>query len=771
MRATLVEYTDEAVQLRKAGGTMITVSLEKQSKVDRAWLARYGRSLGKTSGVLVPARPLIAPGAPERLEYGFPHSWLTVSRWLGPAGLSLWGLDAEARTRPNPGDPCVVSQYDVGLRTSWTANAASEDGLVVLDPKTPNYSWGLGVGYAHLYLNAEKDMVCVLHLAHTGTGAQGWLDGRPLVFEKDPAPPADFARLRNLESRGGGTAVGVTDQGGTINVQLGRSAPPQTVLLELKAGRHRLLIKLITQQPAGQVFAFMTRFTQAGRQAPEELFVQLSDPDCVLELQAEARRLTSRITVDAPANLPHANQPLKLRCDLQHTGETKLPIVPFDARLVVEITDFDGKEVMRREVARQFPGVAEFDLGSAPERGYYAVQATLHTLGGRRIMACVPDGFSVIGGTAGPLERRERKKMAVTFYFMGAGERATYKTAFPWMTRMGIYRNIGSSPGFPIELGEAAKAAGIILTMDFWDIHNSYTKKDREELGKRAAPYTQWCKSYNEVDINPGVRKTPEHWVGRTKGEYEAAKKARSDAFYVGGSLVRPGADAWFTECLKLKLDQYVDAWDVHAYPKSPPILEGAISNSPNESELGVLASYKRINRQNAKPFWIGETGARASNGYDARRWQATTIAKMVACACSRSDIQFIGFLYPWDASHTGTHSGTDARTGDIPVAHMPGEAAYYTASALIDGFDYIRLDFGPGIQAARFGETIILWCTGPAHDIVIPLSGNWPWVVVDVVGRVSPLAKHPDGASAKIMLTDSPVYVLPQSTYRRLTQ
>lgn len=739
---------------------------EDNIKTINTWLKRIG-AIGLTFWLSAG----VASAAPERLENGTPRSWLTASRWLGPAGLSLWGLDAEARTRPNPGDPCAVSQYDVGLRTNWTATVASEDGLVVLDAKTLNYSWGLGVGYAHLYLDVAKDMDCALRLSHTGIGTQGWLDGRALNFATDTSPPADFARLRTLASRGGDTALGVTDQGGKINVRLGRSAPPQSAPLKLRAGRHRLLIKMITQQPAGQVFAFMARFTQEGEPAPAGVSAQLSDPDCALELQAEARRLTSRITVDAPANLPHAGQPLKLRCDLQHIGETRPPIVPFEARLVVEVTDFDGQEVLRREITRQFPGVAEFDLGDAPDRGYYAVQATLHTPDGRLIMACVPDGFSVIGGTAGPFDRRERKKMAVTFYFMGAGAKAIYKTAFPWMTRMGIYRNIGSSPDFPIELGEAAKAAGIMLSMDFWDIHNAYTQKHREELASRAAPYTRWFKSFNEVDIHPGVRKTPEHWVARSKGECEAARKARPDAFFVGGSLVRPGADTWFTECLKLGLDQYVDAWDVHVYPKSPPVLEGSLSNSANESDRGVLACYERLKKKNIKPFWIGETGARASNGQDARCWQADTIAKMVACACSRSDFQYIGFLYPWDPAHTGTHSGPGARTGDIPVAHMPGEAAYYTASALIDGFDYTRLDFGPGIQAARFGETIILWCTGPARDLAIPLPGDKPWAIVDVVGRATHLAKNSDGASATFRLTKSPVYVLPKDTYRQLTR
>ncbi|MFZ2657915.1 MAG: hypothetical protein WAX69_23485 [Victivallales bacterium] len=715
-----------------------------------------------------PVRPRIAAAASQPLENGAPRTWLTVCGWYGPAGFSLWGVDAEMRMRPNPADPCAVTHFDGGFKTNWAENTASDDGLLVLQQKSIDYTWARGVGYAHIYLDVEKDVDCALHLAHTGIGTQGWLDGQPLVFDKDPAPPADFARLQAFKPSAGETATGVTDQGGRINVQLGQSVAPQTAPLILKAGRHRLLIKLITQQPAGQTFAFIARFTDAEGKATAGVRTQLGDPDCAMELQAEVRRLTSRVTVDAPANLPHQGQPLKLRYDLRHEGDTTIPIVPFEARLVLEITDYDGKEVLRREVTRQFPGVAEFDLGNAPVRGYYAVQPTLYTPDGKLIMTCVPDGFSVIGGTASQFARREQKKMAVTYYFMGAGEGATYKTAFPWMTRAGIYRNIGSNPDFPIELAEAAKAAGIILTMDFWDQHNGYTQAYRDELAKRAAPYTRWYKSYNEIDIHPAIRKTPEHWVARSKGEYEAAKAARPDAFYVGGSLVYPGTGDWFTECLKLGLDQYVDAWDVHCYPQQAPTLEGSMSNSPNETELGVLNCYKRIGRTNTKPFWIGETGARASHGYDARRWQADTVAKMTACACSRNDFQYIGFLIPWWLPNTGTHAGLRAGICDISVTHMPAEAAYYTASALIDGFAYTRLDLGKDIQAARFGETLMLWTLGAPVDCDVTL-GDGEWVIVDVVGRVGKLEVNGSGL-AKIRLTTSPAYILNKQQYEKLT-
>jgi len=717
-----------------------------------------------------PLRSRVKSDQPDPLQDGVPAAWLTVSGWAGPAGLSLWGIDAEARTRPNPGEPCAITGFDSNRLSVWAANAASDTGLVVIEPKSGDYTWARGAAYAHVYLDVEQDLECSLRLAHTGIAQQGWLDGEPLQFEKDASPPPAFSQVQTFQPSAGETAVGVTDQGGKISVQLGRSAAPQTALLQLKAGAHRLLIKLITRQPAGRTFALAARFTDADGNAPAGLRSQLSNPNCALQLQAEARRLTSRVTVHAPSNLPRPGQPLKLRYDLRHAGRAELPIVPFDARLVLEIADYDGKEIMRREVTRQFPGVVEFDLGKAPDCGYYAVQPTLYTPDGKLIMACVPDGFSVIGGTATQFARRDRKKMAVTYYFMGAGENATYRTAFPWMRRTGIYRNIGSSPSFPLELAEAAKREGIILTMDFWDIHNSRTQEARVDLAKKAAPYTPWYKSFNEVDIHHHVRKTPEHWVQRTKGEYEAVKAARPDAVFVGGSLVRPGSDDWFTTCLKQGLDRYVDAWDVHAYPQAPPTLEGTLSNSSNETELGVLTCYQRAGMTNTKPFWIGETGARASHGYDARRWQADTVAKMTACVCSRDDFQYIAFLWPWQAAHTGTHAGPKAGTNDITTPHMPGEAAYYTASALIDGFAYTRLDLGDNsVQAAFFGETRMLWSTSGRRQVNLTLDHGGPWVVVDVIGRVRALAVG-EGGAARIDLTGSPVYVMSKASYERLT-
>ena len=100
----------------------------------------------------------------------------------------------------------------------------------------------------------------------------------------------------------------------------------------------------------------------------------------------------------------------------------------------------------------------------------------------------------------------------------------------------------------------------------------------------------------------------------------------------------------------------------------------------------------------------------------------------------------------------------------------MPGEAAYYTASALLDGFPYARLEIGDEhVQAARFGDTRMLWSTAGPRRARLALEGIGPWVEVDVVGRVRDLSVG-EGNTAELQLAASPVYVLPKSAYERLT-
>ncbi len=105
-------------------------------------------------------------------------------------------------------------------------------------------------------------------------------------------------------------------------------------------------------------------------------------------------------------------------------------------------------------------------------------------------------------------------------------------------------------------------------------------------------------------------------------------------------------------------------------------------------------------------------------------------------------------------------------------MGHKPGEAALYTASALIDGLPYKVFDTkDANNQAAYFGETFMIWRTDEA-------VGNWqqqlvpgkPWVLVDVVGHIQELTVDASG-NADIPISARPVYVLSRAEYERLTR
>jgi hypothetical protein len=436
----------------------------------------------------------------------------------------------------------------------------------------------------------------------------------------------------------------------------------------------------------------------------------------------------------------------------------------------VRIDDYDGKSVFQQNFTQLFPQSVAIKLGDTMAIGTYAVHVTFMDKKGKAIAVYPPDGFNIIGGTSAMSDRKLAKKMAVTYYFM---EEKYNELFFLYMERIGIFRNVG---GCPI-VGDFQKAAdtlyktaserGLLLCGDFWDKYSNVDRDRKFAAAKAVGQYTRWFKSMNEIDIIP-ERPSPERWVERTRWEYEAAHAARPDAFYIGGSLVRVGAEnqkmpdgeLWFDKCLKLGLEKYQDAWDVHAYPQMPPILEGTISNSINETELGVLEAYKRVGMTNHLPFWLGETGARAHGD---RRWQADMLAKMVAWANSRNDFQVIGFLVPW------VNSREKGMIGDIPVGHLPGEAALYTSGALIDGFDYKCVaKEKKEIQAAWFGSTLMAWTTGMPCEWTTKLDGVGPWVRVDVVGRAYPQELNADG-TVTLKLSASPVYILEKSRYEML--
>jgi hypothetical protein len=103
-------------------------------------------------------------------------------------------------------------------------------------------------------------------------------------------------------------------------------------------------------------------------------------------------------------------------------------------------------------------------------------------------------------------------------------------------------------------------------------------------------------------------------------------------------------------------------------------------------------------------------------------------------------------------------------------MGHKPGEAALYTAGALIDGLPYKAFDTrDANIQTAYFGDTFMIWRTDEvAGNWPIQLDPSKPWLLVDVVGHVRELKVDASG-KADILISASPVYVLSRIEYERL--
>ncbi|MFZ2657918.1 MAG: glycosyl hydrolase [Victivallales bacterium] len=726
----------------------------------------------------LPAFPQMTTPAPKAFVGGRPAEWLIAGNWCGPCGISLQGIDVEKTLRPSAGDPCMVMQFDTAKPTQWKAIPLAETGAYVIESPTANYVWPRGTGNAFLYFKVDSETEAILHVAQSGIRTAGWLDGEPLKFGREDKTQAKLTGIPE-------NAAGRTDQGNTFEVKIEGKEGAVAAPLTLSPGWHRLMLKLVMQHKEKETFQFAANLTDKNGN-PLQAVGCVVDPETDPALHAAAQRLVPYMYANDPISLPHPGEALKLKVEFRNfplstSNGSPIPALPLTAKLVLVMTDYDGNEIARRELGASLPGKLEVDFGPAPKCGYYSIRPTLLSPDGKKIIAVYPpDGFSVIGGTASQEKRKDAKKMSTTYYFLPNNpdkhhrDGVSVKSTFEWMNRMGIYRNVGSSPGFSKGLWDMAQEMGIILSADFWDIHNSETSEQKKALAKETAAYGRWYKSFNEVDIQVKVRGTPENWVNRTKMEYAAVKSARPDGFYVGGSLVRVGAPdqkGWFENCLKLGLDKYQDAWDVHAYPQNPPVLGGSISNSSNETEQGVLNTYKKIGRINTLPFWVGETGARSCHGYDSRRWQAEMVAKMTAWANSRSDTQVISFLIPFSYSrNTPTLEGKiqDAE-GDIQAGHQPAEAAYYTASALIDGLPYRKVDCSDSsIQAGYFGDTLMLWTTGTPVDREITI-GDGDWLLVDAVGRVTPLQKEASG-TVKTHLTTSPAYILDRKSYEKLT-
>jgi len=735
---------------------------------------------------VMPTPIAVVADAPKPLKGGIPDAWLVGGLQDGLSGVSVFGLDSETVMRPNPDQPYLSLQMMGGEMRAWRVATTQAKGVADIEANTQHaYGWSRGSGYAQLYLHVDQPMQVLLHLKQSGIRTFGWLDGQPFKLVDDPNPPAGFSSSPGEQVKK--LLHGLTTEGLVATALSARPEAPQLAALNLSPGWHSLLVKLVMQHDQGQRFYFAGLFTDPAGKPLDSIKTQLTDPNADLALNGIAAKLRPLIFVTAPANLPHPGDPLKLRVDMRwhptlEEPSLSVPLPRFQAKLRLRLVDYSGKEIAVREISDQFPGQVEAAFGKISEPGYYAVYPSLHRPDGKLIMNYPADGFSVVPGAAEQKQRLDKKKLWNNDYYALADGDKSFKQEggyFSWLERMGIYKSYGSYPGFDPQYQAKwarAKQLGLVLFADSSGDSNwlNDNPKDGQNFIDTAAVFTRYFKSTNEIDIRPEAEwqklRDPAHWVQRAKWEYEQAHKQRSDAHYVGGSLVRPGdkdgAGQWFKQVLELGLDHYQDAWDVHAYPQQAPRFGGAIGNGSNEDELGVLAAYSSLGRKNSLPFWLGETGAKAMHGLTGRRWQAEQVAKMIAWVNSRSDYLGIAFCigHEYDLAY--------GRIWDYSMGHKPGEAAMYTAGALIDGLSYRAFDTkDANIQAAYFGETLMIWRTDEA-------VGNWrqqlvpgkSWVLVDVVGHIQELTVDASG-NADIPVSASPVYVLSRAEYERLTR
>lgn len=730
---------------------------------------------------MLPAPIPVAAESPKPLRNGVPEAWLVGGLQDGPAGISVFGLDTETVSRPNPDQPYLSLEMMGGKMRAWRVARTQADGTADIATNTEHaYGWSRGSAYAQLYLQAGEATQTLLHLRQSGIKTAAWLDGQPLTLVDDPRPPSGFSPSVAMQAKA--LLHGLTNEGLVATALAERPEPAQQAALNLAPGWHSLLIKWVMQHDQGQRFYFAGLFTDSAGRPLTGIKTQTSDPDADLALQRIAAKLRPLIFVDAPANLPHPGDTVKLQTDLRWQPileETSLaaPLPRFPAKLRLRLVDYGGRQIAEREISGLFPGRIEVDFGKLAEPGYYAVYPSLYTPDGRLIMHYPADGFSVVAGAAAQKQRLPEKKLWNNDYYALADGDNSFKQAggyFAWLERMGIYRSYGSYPGFDEQyrpLWEQAKQRGLQLFADSGG--DSHWLNDNPGDGQHfidvSANFTRFFKASNEIDIRHEADwqklREPAHWVERAKWEYRQAHQRRDDAHYVGGSLVRPGEGDWFKQVLELGLNRYQDAWDVHAYPQQAPRFGGPIGNGANEDERGVLAAYAGLGRKNSLPFWLGETGAKAMHGFSGRRWQAEQVAKIIAWTNSRSNYLGLAFCiaHEYDLAY--------GRIWDYSLGHKPGEAAMYTASALIDGLPYRVVDTkDANVQAAYFGETLMIWRTDDNHGVwPVQLDAKQTWLLVDVVGQSQTLPVDAAG-KANIPVSASPLYVLTRAEYQRLT-
>ncbi len=732
------------------------------------------------------------PAASVLTKNGSPAQWLAGVNWPGQNGVGRWGVGAEAAQRPNPGDLIAYGYYTAGNRKgTWTARDVDIHGVCMLTQQLEDsYAWGKACNYAVLYFHAEAPMTTLLHFQHTGIRSAVYLDG----IEQQKTEDAAAFMLGKPER----TAKEVTAEraGQEIHddvAELQNTEKPLVSRLSLDKGWHCLIVKLVHGQGKGECVRFSGTFMDESHTVPTGIRTHVYDPEVAASPARAAAGLWPSLTLAGiPGNLPRPGETLTLIADIRVTPsflDKWCPDVflPIHATLRVRMTDYDEKEIKRVECTGIFPSVATLNLGPAPEAGYYILIPELVAADGRLLHRFYPDGFSVVRGNEEQKARVGKKELMNSWYYAFND----WETFAPWLERIGMFKNVGSTPGTSGTDCAAkwadAQQRGILLFGDFAGDSNwmNNDAKMAEGMVAIASKYTRYFKGINEIDGRFSgsegaawhLSRNPEKYVERAQQQHEAVHKARPDALHFGGSVYtsgnsrsradRPdilGPREWLRKCLELGLDKYIDAWDVHAYPQQPPVLEApSVSNSSKESDLGVRDVYREVGIPFTKPFLLGETSAMVFHGFTALRWQADTVAKLTAWTNSREDWLGVALC--------AAHHDRRKTAEEYAMARNPGEAAIYTAGALIDGLPYKREPTNDkAVQAAWFGDTFMIWRTDDKASMwKMPLTGEGPWVSVDVVGRLR-LLEVKDG-QVSFMIGTSPVYVLSQANYERLTR
>jgi hypothetical protein len=734
------------------------------------WRARLGsdslRQAGSWAALAIAIAALSSqPAEAEPIRpTGIPNNWVVGGVYEGRAGESIHGIEVERYMTPAPGLVYISSGFDTRPKRTWNSAtpAVNGDTTIITDTRRyPKFGAG-GGGYAVLYFKSPYAQSVVLHHMHNGGGAYGWLDSNFFGFVADPTPPADMPP---------GTKVKAT--------------------FNLSAGWHRLTIKMPMNLEPNVRFWFAAKFTYGNNAPVTNLETLTNDPSmdsaALGAFNAAGKYFRPLVYVDgAPGNLPREGEPLRVRVKMnwfpQDSDNVRPPISNITGKVTVHMGGGGRYFGARTSAVVTFPGEVVLDFGTAPAPGFYVLHPILFTSTGKLIATYPQNGFTVVGkNTNGQRARIGAKKLWNCYYYaFGDGDRSFHQTdgLNNWLDRTGIYKNLGSQPGAygsaDIPRWSTAANRGITLVGDTGgdsDWLMDYTvggvtpQQQAINMANALKPYTRYFKAHNEIDVKDttkgrwGAVKNPDHYVARARWEWEAFHGARSDAVYLGGSLVKPGVIQWYKDCLVRDLARWVDAWDVHWYPNNTIFYGQQSGNWSGESEQGVIRAHNELGRTNTKRFYLGEGGWYAFYSHDGSLGQAAKVAQLAGWVNGRSNYDAMAYILAHE------YAPAYGRQWGHHYGHKPAEAALYTASALMDGMSFRQVtDADRGIQAAWYGEkTFMIWTNGAARNYTITLPAG-TWYKVDMLGFKTSVS-----GTVTLWVTDQPTYLVRTGDYEAL--